>query len=79
MAEATETSCQLTCDQALHIAQADAVTVYRNLFPYRIRLELQGDRWHIDYELKDQKLKGGGPHYVIDAVTGAIVSKRYEQ
>ena len=25
------------------------------------------------------KIKGGGPHYIIDARSGGIVSKRYEQ
>jgi hypothetical protein len=29
--------------------------------------------------LRDPNLQGGGPHYVIDAETGAILSKRYEQ
>ena len=66
-------------DQALAIAQADAALVYRDLSPYRIQLVLEGDGWHVDYELKNPRLKGGGPHYVIDAQTGDIVSKRYEQ
>jgi len=66
-------------DQALTIAQGDASGAYRDLSCYRIQLELQADGWHIDYELKDPRLKGGGPHYVIDAVSGGITSKRYEQ
>ena len=66
-------------DQALTIAQSDAVTAYRDLTAYRIQLALESDGWHIDYELKDARLKGGGPHYAIDAATGTIVSKRYEQ
>jgi uncharacterized membrane protein YkoI len=69
----------LSGDQALAIAQADAARVYRDLLGYRIQLVLEDDGWHVDYELKDRKHKGGGPHYVIDAYTGAIVSKRYEQ
>ena len=69
----------LAGDQALAIAQADAVKTYRDLSPYRIQLVLEQDGWHVDYELKDPRLKGGGPHYVIDALTGAITSKRYEQ
>ena len=40
---------------------------------------LEDDGWHVDYELKDPRLKGGGPHYIIDPHTGAILSKRYEQ
>lgn len=66
-------------DRALAIAQADAVTAYRDLTVYRIQLALEPDGWHVDYELKDPRLKGGGPHYVIDSTAGAIVSKRYEQ
>ena len=66
-------------DRALAIAQADAATAYRDLTVYRIQLTLEPDGWHVDYELKDPRLKGGGPHYVIDAITGVIASKRYEQ
>ena len=69
----------LAGDQALAIAQADAVRAYRDLSPYRIQMVLEDDGWHVDYELKNSKLKGGGPHYVIAADTGVIVSKRYEQ
>lgn len=66
-------------DQVLAIAQADALRAYRDLSAYRIQLALEDDGWHVDYELKDARLKGGGPHYIIDALTGAIVAKRYEQ
>ena len=66
-------------DKALKIAQADALKAYRDLTGYRIQLVLEADGWHVDYELKDPKFKGGGPHYVLDAHTGAILSKRYEQ
>ena len=69
----------LAGDQVLAIAQADAIAVYRDLSRYNIHLAQETDGWHVDYELKDRKWKGGGPHYVIDPVTGAIVSKRYEQ
>ena len=61
------------------MAQADATKAYRDLSVYRIQLALEADGWHVDYDLKDPRLKGGGPHYVIDAVRGVIVSKRYEQ
>ncbi len=66
-------------DQVLTIAQSDAMRVYRDLAPFRIQLVLEDDGWHVDYELKHPMLKGGGPHYVIDAHTGAILAKRYEQ
>ena len=66
-------------DQVLAIAHGDASRVYRDLSGYRIQLVLEDDGWHVDYELKDPRLKGGGPLYVLDAHTGAILSKRYEQ
>jgi hypothetical protein len=69
----------LAGDQALAIAQADASRVYGDLSPYSIRLVLEPDGWHIDYELKDPRFKGGGPHYVVDATTGAISWRRYDQ
>ena len=78
MIETTEAPL-LSAKRALGIAQAEAAQAYRDLFLYRIRLELEPDGWHIDYELKDPHLKGGGPHYVIDRLTGALVSRRYEQ
>jgi hypothetical protein len=65
--------------QVLAVAQADASQAYRDLSGFRIQLVLEDDGWHVDYDLKDPRHKGGGPHYVIDAVTGDIVSKRYEQ
>jgi hypothetical protein len=69
----------VSCDQALTIAKGDAERVYRDLLLYRITIVFEDDGWHVDYELKDSGLNGGGPHYVIDASTGVIVSKRYEQ
>jgi hypothetical protein len=69
----------LAGDQVLAIAQADAARMYRDLSLYRIQLVLEGDGWHVDYELKNPRLKGGGPHYIIDAHTGTVISKRYEQ
>jgi len=66
-------------DQALRIAETDAKKAYRDLSPYRIILALEGDGWHVDYELKNRHAVGGGPHYLIDAENGSILSKRYEQ
>jgi hypothetical protein len=65
--------------QALAIAEADAVRVYRDLSPYRIEIGLEEDGWHIDYRIKKRFMAGGGPCYIIDAATGAIVSKKYYQ
>lgn len=69
----------LTSDEVLKLARLDAERVYRDLTPYRISLALEDDGWHVDYELKDPNLNGGGPHYVIDPLSGAIVSRHYEQ
>jgi hypothetical protein len=66
-------------DEALRIACADAESVYRDLSGYRIVLALETDGWHVDYELKSPTALGGGPRYIIDAGTGVIASKRYEQ
>jgi hypothetical protein len=66
-------------DWALAIAQADAAQASRDLSGYRIRLVLEADGWHVDYDLRDPRLKGGGPRYVIDANDGTIRSKWYEQ
>jgi len=69
----------ISCDRALKIAQTDAEQVYRDLFLYRISISLEDDGWRVDYEPKDPDLNGGGPHYLIDANSGEIVSKRYDQ
>jgi hypothetical protein len=66
-------------DRALAAAHADAMKIYRDLSPYRIHLSLEEDGWHVDYELRSEKLKGGGPHYVIDPRDGEIINKRYQQ
>jgi hypothetical protein len=69
----------LAADRALAIAQADAARAYRDLSGYRIQLVLEAGGWHVDYDPKDPRLKGGGPHHIIDAQGGSIRSKWYEQ
>lgn len=66
-------------DEALRIARSDAERAYGDLTDHRIIIKRHQDGWHIDYDLVDPHLKGGGPHYVVDSETGEIVSKRYEQ
>jgi hypothetical protein len=70
---------EITADRALLIAREDAERAYRDLSAFRIVLVLEDDGWHVDYELKNPNWNGGGPHFVIDRTTGAILSKRYEQ
>jgi hypothetical protein len=69
----------VTSDQALRVARLDAEQAYRDLTPFSVHVELNDDGWHVDYELKDKQSHGGGPHYVIDAQTGVICTKRYYQ
>lgn len=70
---------QLSPDAALRIARLDAEKKYRDLSPYRIAIVLEDNQWRIDYELRNPNVQGGGPHYLIDAITGAILSRRYAQ
>lgn len=79
MEEPSQQVPMIAADQALTVAQLDAMQAYRDLSDYAVRLTLEADGWHVDYELKDLRLKGGGAHYVIHPFTGVIVSKRYEQ
>ena len=69
----------ITSDEALRIARLDAERVYRDLSLYRATVSLERNGWHIDYELKDPLLQGGGPHYVIHADSGEILTRLYEQ
>ena len=69
----------LASDEVLKVARLDAERAYRDLSPYRIEIALEADGWHVDYQLKDPFVNGGGPHYVIDPNTGTILNKRYEQ
>jgi hypothetical protein len=79
MATAAMTTPPVSGAQALAVAEADALRAYRDLSPYRIQVVLEADGWHVDYQLTDPHRKGGGPHYVIDATRGVILTKRYEQ
>ncbi|HLQ46224.1 MAG TPA: hypothetical protein VK137_15890 [Planctomycetaceae bacterium] len=69
----------ISSDQSLMIARTDAEAAYRDLSSYRISIALEDGVWQVDYELKESDAQGGGPHYLIDARTGQIISKRYEQ
>jgi hypothetical protein len=65
--------------KALEIAQKDALTAYRDLSIYTIKIELKDKKWHVDYNLSNPNMAGGGPHYIISGKTGEIISKKYEQ
>ncbi len=67
--------------QAIAVAEADALPMYGTyLHTLVLEMTLRDDGWHLEYSPKREGLRtGGGPHHVIDATTGAIVSKRYDQ
>jgi hypothetical protein len=69
----------LPADEILRIARKDAEAAYRDLSAYRITLVLERDGWHVDYDLTQPLVAGGGPHYVIDPLSGQILTKRYDQ
>jgi hypothetical protein len=69
----------IPADEALRIARLEAEGAYRDLSPFRIALSLEDDGWHVDYELKNPQMNGGGPHFLIDRATGQILWKRYDQ
>ena len=66
-------------DHAIEIANRDAVMHYNDLSIYTIHVELIDDNWKIDYEFKDKKLDGGGPHYIISGQSGKILESHFYQ
>ena len=77
----TLTQAPLTRNDALEAMFADLREIYPelDLSRYQFKVTLHPDGWHVDYEFKDPNRLGGGPRYVIDPLTGKIVSKRFEQ
>lgn len=73
------TGTSLAVAEVLRIAHQDAQAVYRDLSGFKITLTPCADGWHVDYDLTDPLLAGGGPHYVIHPDTGDILARRYEQ
>ncbi|MFC1603743.1 hypothetical protein ACFL5F_01830 [Planctomycetota bacterium] len=66
-------------ERVLEIAREHAAQAYRDLSVYEVTARLEGDTWYIDYEFRDKNIDGGGPHYVISAESGEILSCRFEQ
>ena len=69
-------------DKILAIADADAITAYRDLGHFHRESRLEEGKWFIEYRLnfpKGMRVAGGGPHYIISAETGEILSKKYYQ
>ena len=61
------------------ITEADAISVYRDLSPSSIEIGLDADGWRVGYRIKKPRVAGGGPRYLIDAGTGAILASKYHQ
>jgi hypothetical protein len=73
------TSEPISEERARAIAAEEAAQAYRDLSIYTVSARLQDGNWHVDYELTDETLLGGGPHFVIAGDSGEIISRRYEQ
>src|SRR3954462_6655572 len=71
----------ITLQQAITIAETDALPMdgAEWLNKLELRAALRDGGSHITYRQWRPRHTGGGPHYVIDATTGAIVSKKYYQ
>lgn len=65
--------------RAREIAAAEAAQAYRDLSIYTVSARLEDGNWYVDYDLTDETLLGGGPHFVISGETGEIVGRRYDQ
>ncbi len=80
---ATSTPPAVSSGDALKTAESDAAAFYGDLSRFRIEIGLEDDGWHIEYRIRQPKgsrfMTGGGPWYVIDATTGAILDKKYYQ
>jgi len=71
---------RISRDQAIAIAERDAIVAYPRLHDgrYDLKVGFDAGRWHVAWELKPG-IVGGGPTYVIDAESGEILQKSYEQ
>jgi hypothetical protein len=66
-------------EAALSIAREDAVKVYGSLERFDVYTLETKRMWYVIFELKDERLNGGGPQYVISKRTGMILDKKYNQ
>jgi hypothetical protein len=56
----------------------DAVHAYGDVSQFRETAVLRDDGWHVDCELVDTHVNGDGSHYIVDAASDMIESKRNE-
>jgi hypothetical protein len=69
----------ITKEEAIKIANKNAAMYYRDLSIYEITVQPADSNWKVDYELKDSKLDGGGPHYIISGKSGEIIESHFHQ
>lgn len=69
----------ITKERAIEIAKKNAKDYYKDLSIYEINATFFDTVWHVDFELKDAKLDGGGPHYVISAKDGKVIDFKFYQ
>lgn len=69
----------ITKEKAIEIANHNASLYYRDLSIYEMKVQLVDSNWKVDYELKDNKLDGGGPHYIISGKSGKIIESHFYQ
>jgi hypothetical protein len=66
-------------EAAISVAREDAVKVYGSLERFDVYTLETKTVWHVIFELKNERLNGGGPEYVISKRTGMILDKKYNQ
>ncbi len=69
----------ISCDEALRIARLDGEAKYNDLTRHRVEITLHDDGWYVEYSPGPHVSHGGGPHYIIDVLTGEIRWNRYYQ
>ncbi len=60
------------------MAERDALQSYKTLDAYTVHAQLRDRRWYVTYTL-EPGFRGGGPSFVIDGESGAILAKQYSQ
>jgi Zn-dependent metalloprotease len=76
---ARETTPAISKEAALEIARRDAKKESVDLGVYEVVALEEVSAWRVVFRLNRKGLNGGGPKYLIDKATGAIVERKYTQ
>jgi len=76
---ARETVPAISREAALKIARRDAKKESVPLVGYEVVALEEASAWRVVFRLKDKRLNGGGPKYLINKATGEIVERKYTQ